>query len=119
MPAGCQPPLGKDVTQITNAGLSPHAVQSGEPVELGLRDLAVGDCAREMPAHVAEDLHGAPEILARVGLGRLGRRPGLDVVGLQQLERGLQRLAAQQRPPESKNAARRPAAQRDESHFAK
>jgi ABC transporter substrate binding protein len=51
-----------------------HAVQTREPVELSLRDLAIADGTVQVPPHVAEDLHRAPEILARGGLGRLGRR---------------------------------------------
>src|SRR5262249_48817447 len=55
--------------------------------ELALCDLAVVGELEQVPAHVAQDLHRAPKILARLGLRRLGSRPRLDVIGLQHLER--------------------------------
>src|SRR5262249_29485685 len=59
----------------------------GEVGELALCDLAVVGELEQVPAHVAQDLHRAPKILARLGLRRLGSRPRLDVIGLQHLER--------------------------------
>src|SRR5215467_4428198 len=65
--------------------------------ELALGDLAVVGHLEQVPAHITKNLHGTPEILARLTLRRIGSGPGLDVISLQRLEGFRQELVAQQR----------------------
>src|SRR5262249_60769113 len=58
----------------------------GEGGELALCDLAVVGELEQVPAHVAQGLHRAPKILARLGLRRLGSPPTLDCNSLQHPE---------------------------------
>src|SRR5262249_36358624 len=67
-----------------------------EPIELGLRQLAIVGDDHEMVLHQAQHLHGEPQPLARIGVA--GRRvpPTLDVIGLDLREDLFERLAAEQ-----------------------
>src|SRR5262245_5668336 len=67
-----------------------------EPVELGLRQLAIVGDDHEMILHQAEHLDGKPQPLARVGVARRGVAPALDVIGLDLREDVFERLAAEQ-----------------------
>ena len=67
-----------------------------EPVELGLRQLAVVGDDDEMVFDDANHLYGEPEPLARVGVARRGAAPALDVVGLDLGEDLFERLAAEE-----------------------
>src|SRR5215813_9062335 len=51
-----------------------------------------------MSAHAAQDLRGAPQVLARLDQRVIGRAPGLDVVGLELPEGLLHHLGIEQRP---------------------
>src|SRR5215467_1461941 len=67
-----------------------------EPVELGLRQLAIVGDDHEMILHQAEHLDGKPQPLARIGVARRGVTPALDVIGLDLREDVFERLAAEQ-----------------------
>src|SRR6516225_1816957 len=67
-----------------------------EPVELGLRQLAIVGDDHEMILHQAEHLDGKPQPLARIGVARRGVAPALDVIGLDLREDVFERLAAEQ-----------------------
>src|SRR5262245_25261370 len=67
-----------------------------EPVELGLRQLAIVGDDHEMILHQAEHLDRKPQPLARIGVARRGVAPALDVIGLDLREDVFERLAAKQ-----------------------
>src|SRR5262249_5755185 len=67
-----------------------------EPVELGLRQLAIVGDDHEMILHQAEHLDRRPQPLARIGVARRGVAPALDVIGLDLREDVFERLAAKQ-----------------------
>src|SRR5262245_32535780 len=65
--------------------------------QFALRELASGDDAAEMVAHLAQHVDRLPEALAARGIGRRPGLPGGGVIVLERLEGLLQELALEQR----------------------
>src|SRR6266700_2884255 len=67
-----------------------------EPIELGLRQLAIVGDDHEMVLHKAQHLHGEPEPLARVRVARRRVTPSFNIVSLDLAKDLFEQLAAKQ-----------------------
>src|SRR5262245_18688994 len=72
--------------------------QPRQAVDLLGGERSVVGCRLQVRLHLADDLHGLPQPLARVGVARRRLTPGLDVFGLERRKSFAQYFVVERRP---------------------